>query len=448
MVKVSVILPVYNVEKYLRECLDSICGQTLREIEIICVDDGSTDSSLEILREYAQKDKRVSVLTQSNLYAGVARNHGMEKAKGRYFSFLDADDYFAPEMLERLYLEAEKSMLDIVFCRHIEYNEAENQYCHIDFSYRDSFIERKDLFSGMDLTYNGIFNICSGWAWDKLFRAEFVQECGYQYAATRSSNDGFFVYVLMSRAKRMALLDDKFITHRTGNSGSISAKHELGWMNGFRMWEMIWKELRRLGNYTFYERSLLNEIVEYMSWYPDSMQSGETYAKCIEYLRKEFEPKLGIMKKEKEYFWREKYYICYCGLLKEPVEHQLYQKITELRKSMEWQKIFLNQRRKWVFPFQSVPVGSEIILYGAGQIGREFAGQLAVTGFCKRVIWVDRNYEELRKEGMDVVGPEYVSQEKYDYVVIANKNQQEEIKRELLEGGVDEGKIVSFQNRN
>lgn len=447
MVKISVILPVYNVEKYLRQCLDSICGQTLRDIEIICVDDGSTDSSLEILRDYEKKDKRISVLTQSNLFAGVARNHGMEKAKGKYLSFLDADDYFVPEMLERLYMEAEKSRLDIVLCRHIEYNEAENQYHHIDFSYRDSFIERKDLFSGRGLKYNGIFNICSGWAWDKLFRAEFVRECGYQYVATRSSNDGFFVYSLMSRAERMALLDDKFITHRTGNNDSISAKHELGWINGFRMWEMIWEELLRQGSYTYYEQSFLNEVVEYMSWYPDSMKSGETYAECIEYLRKELEPKLGIMKKEKEYFWREKYYNGYCGLLEESVENQLYQKIIELKKCVEWQKIFSNQRREWVFPFQRIPVGSEIILYGAGQIGREFAEQLAVTGYCKKVIWVDHNYERLRKEGMDVVGPECVDREKYDYVVIANKNQQEEIKRELLGRGVDEGKIIAFHNR-
>lgn len=84
--KVSVIIPVYNVEQYLRECLDSVINQTLREIEIICVDDGSTDSSLEILKEYAQKDNRFTIITQENLHAGVARNAGLAVAKGEYLS--------------------------------------------------------------------------------------------------------------------------------------------------------------------------------------------------------------------------------------------------------------------------------------------------------------------------------------------------------------------------
>ena len=95
--KVSVIIPVYNVEDYLRQCLDSVINQTLKDIEIICVDDGSTDKSLEILHEYEKKDSRITVLTQKNQYAGVARNVGMSVATGKYFVFLDSDDFFEPE---------------------------------------------------------------------------------------------------------------------------------------------------------------------------------------------------------------------------------------------------------------------------------------------------------------------------------------------------------------
>ena len=91
--KVSVIIPVYNVEDYLRQCLDSVINQTLKDIEIICVDDGSTDNSLQIFREYEQKDSRVKVLTQKNQYAGVARNTGMNIARGHYYVFLDSDDF-------------------------------------------------------------------------------------------------------------------------------------------------------------------------------------------------------------------------------------------------------------------------------------------------------------------------------------------------------------------
>ena len=88
---VSVIVPVYNVENYLRQCLDSITGQTLKNIEVICVDDSSTDSSKQILEEYAEKDERVKVITQPNKGAGAARNNGLSVAKGKYLSFLDSD---------------------------------------------------------------------------------------------------------------------------------------------------------------------------------------------------------------------------------------------------------------------------------------------------------------------------------------------------------------------
>ena len=99
-IKVSVILPVYNGETYLSECLDAILGQTLKEIEVICVNDGSTDRSPEILREYAARDSRIRVIDQENTGAGAARNNGMAQARGEYLSFLDADDFFEPQMLE------------------------------------------------------------------------------------------------------------------------------------------------------------------------------------------------------------------------------------------------------------------------------------------------------------------------------------------------------------
>ena len=116
-VKVSVILPVYNVEKYLKECLDSILNQTLQEIEVICVDDGSTDRSLEILREYEKKDKRVIVLTQENKGAGAARNKGLAIAKGEYLSFLDSDDFLLPECWKKLIEGALKKKHRYVFIR-------------------------------------------------------------------------------------------------------------------------------------------------------------------------------------------------------------------------------------------------------------------------------------------------------------------------------------------
>ena len=106
---ISVIIPVYKVEKYLRRCVDSVLAQTMTEIEVLCVDDGSTDSSLDILHEYAAKDSRVTVYTQDHQFAGAARNLGIKHAAGKYLLFLDADDIFDPQLVAKSYTRAEES---------------------------------------------------------------------------------------------------------------------------------------------------------------------------------------------------------------------------------------------------------------------------------------------------------------------------------------------------
>lgn len=113
-IKVSVIVPVYNQEKYLEQCVKSILVQTLHEAEFIFVDDGSTDSSLSMLKEYEKQDSRVKVITQENGGAGKARNTGLSVARGEYLSFLDSDDFFEPDMLEKAVAALEDSKADFV----------------------------------------------------------------------------------------------------------------------------------------------------------------------------------------------------------------------------------------------------------------------------------------------------------------------------------------------
>ncbi len=128
MAKVSVIIPVYNVEPYLKQCMDSVVGQTLKDIEIICVDDGSTDGSLDILKEYATEDSRIQIIEQKNAGAGAARNNGMRHATGKYLSFLDSDDFFEPRMLEKAYDLAEKDQADFVAYKSDQYHTEKKQF--------------------------------------------------------------------------------------------------------------------------------------------------------------------------------------------------------------------------------------------------------------------------------------------------------------------------------
>ena len=114
MPKVSVIIPVYNTERYLRRCLDSVCNQTLSDIEIICINDCSTDNSLDILKEYADKDKRIKIINfKENKGAAVARNTGIDIVNGEYIGFIDSDDFVDSDFYEKLYNTASENNSDI-----------------------------------------------------------------------------------------------------------------------------------------------------------------------------------------------------------------------------------------------------------------------------------------------------------------------------------------------
>lgn len=311
MIKISVILPVYNEEKYLGQCLDSICSQTLEETEIICVDDGSVDCSLQILREYAKQDSRIKVITQDNRYAGAARNHGMRYAVGKYLAFLDSDDYYEPDMLEKMFRQAEENQSEVVICRYREHCEASGEVRMLNWSFEDLFFDQKACFNGESLNCAGIFQITRGWAWDKLFRRDYVQLCGYEFPQFRSSEDGFFVYMLLARAARITYIDDVLAVHRVNNKESLSNTKEKDWSNGLKMWLMIGRELKAQGIYQIYEQSFINEMVYFMVWYLDSMKEPETVRMCRQYIGQVLEPEFRIGSYAREKYFQEEVYDWY-----------------------------------------------------------------------------------------------------------------------------------------
>lgn len=152
-VKVSVIIPVYNTAPYLPQCLDSILSQTLESIEVICVDDGSADGSLEILCQYESKDSRMHVLRQAHQFQGAARNLGIRYAQGEYVYFMDSDDLLETDALEKLCAAAQKDSLDVIYFDGSTFTDGDRN--SLDFlKYKDSYKRAKeysDVFSGQDL---------------------------------------------------------------------------------------------------------------------------------------------------------------------------------------------------------------------------------------------------------------------------------------------------------
>ena len=138
MSKVSVILPIYNVEMYLRECLDSVTRQTLKELEIICVNDGSTDQSLDIIKEYAEKDNRIVVITGPNGGYGKAMNQGLDRATGEYIGIVEPDDYVSLTMFEDLYKIASENNLDWIKADFYRFTKSNNGDMRLTYNLLDS----------------------------------------------------------------------------------------------------------------------------------------------------------------------------------------------------------------------------------------------------------------------------------------------------------------------
>lgn len=212
MPKVSVIIPIYNAEQYLAECLESIINQSLKEIEIIGVNDGSTDNSLKILEAYAQRDKRIKIITQANRGAGAARNRGLAEARGEYLSFLDSDDIFASELLETMYKTAKDRQADICVCR--SRKQSEKEVSSLTWALKKFLIKGQTEFNPQKEYQKYIFQIFCGFPWDKLFRHEFIKTQGIKFQEIRHSNDLTFVYMALALADKITYTEQELITYR------------------------------------------------------------------------------------------------------------------------------------------------------------------------------------------------------------------------------------------
>lgn len=212
---ISVVVPVYNAEKYLKECVDSLLSQTFRDVEFIFVDDGSTDRSVEILEEYQKKDGRIQILQQQNQYAGVARNNGMKAATGKYIIFLDSDDFFELTMLEEAYNCAEKNHVQMVVFSFQNYDDQTHNLSPC----RNQLLPG-DIFSADNCSDSFFLDIYAA-PWNKLYLSEFVRTTNISFQPVRKANDAFFVLTTSCLASRIYYLQKSLVYYRINNSASL-----------------------------------------------------------------------------------------------------------------------------------------------------------------------------------------------------------------------------------
>lgn len=215
-IKVSIIIPVYNAEKYLRECLDSLIRQTLQEIEVICIDDGSTDASIKILREYQNKDSRVIVLSNTkNMGQPTSRNRGINEAKGKYIQFVDADDFIEKESTKELFKLAEEKEIDMCYM---------GMYVHVekgtDIKAVPTGIQGQypDIYEGKQLlrilTEKDEFFY---YTWSVFYRSSFLKENGLLYRELVCGQGGNFIPRCLCEARRVIVCSKKYYHYRVHN---------------------------------------------------------------------------------------------------------------------------------------------------------------------------------------------------------------------------------------
>lgn len=260
MVKVSVVVPVYNVEDYLEECLDSIANQTLDDIEIICINDGSTDNSLEILKEYAKKDNRLTVISQENAGHAAATNRGMDLAKGEYLFLMDSDDILKLNAFEDTVKVADEKDVDFVLFQAINYNMDTKEYLE-----QDSYSMNKLA----DFVGDGVFNWrdikkflfkISVTPWSKLYRRDFVENCGARFPEGLIFDDNIFFWDVLFSAKKITFLR-KYLFVRRWHSASSTKAGDMRFLDTFEIYKLIWQCFRKHGVFEEFKKELYNRRV-------------------------------------------------------------------------------------------------------------------------------------------------------------------------------------------
>ncbi|MCL2807144.1 MAG: glycosyltransferase [Coriobacteriia bacterium] len=316
MIKVSVVMPVYNAERFLRECLNSVIGQTLKDIEIICVDDASSDKSPAILSVYAKLDKRIKVLTHnSTQYAGVARNKGLMEAKGKYLVFWDADDFFEPDALEKMYLQCEKDEADICVCAGRVYNMVLRQLVSAHHYLDLSALPSELPFAAMDHP-EAALRFTNPAPWNKMFNREFIKKEGIEFQNLRSSNDVFFTYAALAVAKRITVVDRILINYRSGTTHSLQ---ETNAQSPFCFYEALlhlreWLTERQLMN--AYEKGYLNLALGMCFYNLSYQKTKDAWLIVAEKLKDEIFKDLGLLKHPRHYFSSQQNYDAMMSLVK------------------------------------------------------------------------------------------------------------------------------------
>ena len=221
---ISVIIPVYNVEQYLKQCLDSVINQSMKNLEIILVNDGSTDCSGDICDKYAQKDSRITVIHKENQGLAAARQTGLDAAHGEYIGFIDSDDWLEPEMYEEMYRAAKSEDVDIVFCN-VYRNEDKKEQAYFASGYYNHEQMVKTIFPRLlaGFTSEGEENTIRWCNWLRIYKKKMIDSHNIRFDSRfRRCQDLPFTFECTIHANSYYYLGESYLYHNRMNYDSLS----------------------------------------------------------------------------------------------------------------------------------------------------------------------------------------------------------------------------------
>ena len=259
---ISVIVPVYNVEDYLHVCINSVLKQTYQNFEIICIDDASTDSSLEILEYFSQKDSRVKIIkNEFNQGPGYSRNYGLNIAKGKYVFFLDGDDWINLNTFEILIKKADENNLDVLLFNEINFQDESREFS-IDWDDDSGFITyfENKIFNHFDLGKKNLFKLSNN-IWNKLYLKSFLDENNIKFSNENLAYENIpFFYKVITSAERISTINDCLYIHRENKFLFRKSNNEKIFDIFSIYWDFINVFIKNKHLYQYYKRILINYI--------------------------------------------------------------------------------------------------------------------------------------------------------------------------------------------
>lgn len=266
--KISTIIPVYNASEYIKQCAETIQAQSLKEIEIIFVDDGSSDNSVEILEILAKNDSRITIIKQENQGAGTARNTGIKNATGEYFHFLDADDFLEPLAYEKLYSVAKKLDVDMVKGKSYSFDDVTNEYIPNE-RYQLSSIRLNHFEKVINPTQIEMLEevlLISVVPWNGIYKREFVLEKNIWFNNLICVNDRSFYNNMLVNSTKIAFIKNYIVHHRVNVSTSLVGNRAKHFECHFKSYELIAEQSKNLDN-SIRALILNNELSDLLTWY-------------------------------------------------------------------------------------------------------------------------------------------------------------------------------------